>query len=314
MTNCNTRNTIILLAIFIFTLHLFLAGENIVKVKVIEISEGDLFTAQGIDDSQEFKIRIYGIDSPEQGQNYFEEAKKILSDLIKDKEVNIDILTQDSIGNKVAHVQTDDATNVEELMVKEGYAWWDEENAKEAIELKKLCAEAIRQKKGLWADMSPLSPWDYRRGKGLAQITYKVEKKEEKKTEEKEEKKVLKAKGNEVYKGTFSTSNAPFVDVSKINFNEVKVDPNELLSKHLPTVAKDSSGNAIGLAVPNINQIPYANALGFQDGDIISSVNGIQINDFSQIMPIYEQLKGVKELSVQVIRNGKPITLNFRLP
>ncbi len=301
-------------SILVFSVAIQSVAGELFQCKVKDILEGDSFLAEAIGDSpQELKIRIYGVDSPDEGQNFYEEAKQYLKGLIGEKEVEVESLTKDNLGYQVSNVRTEDGEDISEVLVKEGYAWWDEENAKDAITLKKLCAEAIRQKKGLWAYSSPLAPWDYRRGKGLTQISYKMEKKEEAKKEE-EEKVVLKAKGNEVYKGTFPSANTPYVDVSKINFNDTKIDPNQLLMKHTPTVARDETGKPIGLAVPNINQIPYANALGFQDGDIISSVNGYPITDFSQVMPLYEKLKGVKELSVQVIRGGRPTTLYFRIP
>lgn len=303
------------LILIIFTIVNLGQAEELIKCKVTEILEGDSFVAQTTGDNTEtIKIRVYGVDSPDEGQNFYEEAKQFLKGLIGDKQVEIEVLTTDNLEYRVCNVKTEAENNVSEVLIKEGYAWWDEENAKDVLTLKKLCAEAIRQKKGLWSDTTPLAPWDYRKSKGLTQITYKTEKKEEPEKEKTDEKVVLKAKGNEVYKGTFSSSNVPYIDASKINFNETKIDPNQLLMKHTPTVARDASGKPIGLAVPNINQIPYANALGFQDGDIVASVNGFPITDFSQVMPLYEKLKGVKELNIQVIRGGKPVNIPIRLP
>ncbi len=306
--------TFVIVILFIFSIVNAAQSEEKAKCKVIEVLEGDSFVAQTTgDNSQTMKIRIYGVDSPEEGQNFYTEAKQFLKEKIGDKEVDIEILTTDNLDYRVCNVLTEDGENISEILIKEGYAWWDDENAKDALTLKKLCAEAIREKKGLWADTSPLSPRDYRKSKGLTQISYKTEKKVEEKKESEKEKTVLKAKGNEVYTGTFS-STVPVIDASKINFNDTKIDPQQLLMKHTPTVARDETGKPIGLAVPNINQIPYANAFGFQDGDIISSVNGYPITDFSQALPLYEKLKGVKELNVQIIRGGKPINIPIRLP
>lgn len=306
--------TFVIVILFIFSIVNAAQSEEKAKCKVIEVLEGDSFVAQTTgDNSQTMKIRIYGVDSPEEGQNFYTEAKQFLKEKIGDKEVDIEILTTDNLDYRVCNVLTEDGENISEILIKEGYAWWDDENAKAALTLKKLCAEAIREKKGLWADTSPLSPRDYRKSKGLTQISYKTEKKVEEKKESEKEKTVLKAKGNEVYTGTFS-STVPVIDASKINFNDTKIDPQQLLMKHTPTVARDETGKPIGLAVPNINQIPYANAFGFQDGDIISSVNGYPITDFSQALPLYEKLKGVKELNVQIIRGGKPINIPIRLP
>ncbi|MGC8739089.1 MAG: thermonuclease family protein [Candidatus Hydrogenedens sp.] len=305
----------VLVVLFVSLIAKTIQSEESAKCKVMDILEGDSFVAQTSgDNSQAIKIRIYGVDSPEEGQKFYAEAKQFLKEKIGDKEVDVEILTTDNLDYRVCNVFTEEGDNLSEILIKEGYAWWDDENAKDALTLKKLCAEAIREKKGLWADTSPLAPRDYRKSKSLTQISYKTEKKVDEKKEEEKEKTVLKAKGNEVYTGTFSASNMPYIDASKINFNETKIDPSQLLMQHTPTVARDESGKPIGLAVPNINQIPYANALGFKDGDIISSVNGYPITDFSQAMPLYEKLKGVKELNVQVIRGGKPINIPIRLP
>ncbi len=310
------KNVLIYSATFLILLPL-ISRSDVITGKVQEVLEGDTLTVKLEGSENTEKIRIYGIDAPDEGQKFFEESKKFLTENINNKEVKVEILTEDNQGFKVAKIYMDNEQPIGNMIIKEGYAWWDEENAKEETELKKLCASAIREKKGLWADPTPLAPWDYRKSKGLPEIKYAVHtttKEKEPKEEKKEEPKVLKAKGNEVYKGTFSSSGQPYIDISKIQFDTKGIDPNQLLMNHMPTVAKDASGNPIGLAVPNISQIPYATMLGFQDGDIITSVNGIPIRDFSQIMPLYEQLKGVKELSVQVLRNGQPTTLNFRLP
>ncbi|MCX8063779.1 MAG: thermonuclease family protein [Candidatus Hydrogenedentes bacterium] len=315
------RGKILLLSV-ILCLYLTPPSSNLFAEKILskvqEILEGDIFTIKVENSDRIEKVRIYGIDTPDEGQNFYKESKQYLTDILLNKDIQLDILAQDNQGYKVAKVTlSEKGDSISEIMIKEGYAWWDEENAKDAIELKKLCAEAIRQKKGLWNDPAPLAPWDYRKSKGLPDVRYAVTTTatEEKSTDEKkEEPKVLKAKGDEVYKGTFSSSGAPYIDVSKIQFDTKNIDPNQLLMNHMPTVAKDPAGNPIGLAVPNISQIPYATMLGFQDGDIITSVNGVPIRDFSQVMPLYEQFKGVKELSVQILRNGQPTTLYFRLP
>jgi len=49
--------------------------------KVVGIADGDTFTML-TEDKQRIKVRVYGIDCPESGQDYGNIAKKFTSDLI----------------------------------------------------------------------------------------------------------------------------------------------------------------------------------------------------------------------------------------
>ena len=130
-----------------------------------------------------------------------------------------------------------------------------------------------------------------------------AEKKEEPK---KDEPKKVSAKGNEEYIGTF---NVP----ADIKLPE-GVTPEALLVKHMPSIAKDASGNPIGMAIPNISGIPFATQFGFKDGDIISNVNGIPVQDPAAVMGMAPQFKDVKQFNVQVLRGGKPMNLTINVP
>ncbi len=162
---------------------------------------------------------------------------------------------------------------------------------------------------------APLSPADYRRSKGLEPVVYAqageaVAAAPQKTESAEEEPKSISAKGDAVYTG------GRVVNVGDIKFDKelTEADGLALLSKHMPTVATDANGNPIGLAVPNISQIPYASALGFQDGDIIAGVNGEPLTSMNQIMGMIERHKNSKTLNVQIIRGGRPETVTFNIP
>ena len=258
-------------------------------------------------------IRLYGVDAPEPGQKEADEAKKLVTDAVTGQTVNVEVLTQDNLGVSVAVVTLADGRNLSHGLLESGLAWWDIGNVPEDRELKKLHATAIAAGKGIWADPAPLAPWDFRGSHGGEQFKYRVkaaeetapaaEKKEEPK---KEEVKKVSAKGNEEYIGTFSIPpNAKLPD---------NVDPNQLLIQHMPSIAKDASGNSIGMSIPDISGIPFATQLGFKDGDVISSVNGVPLQDPSQIMALAPQFKDTKQFNVQVIRGGKPMNLTINVP
>ena len=77
-------------------------SEETLQCKVTEVLEGDIFVAQTVEDNpRTIKLRIWGIDAPEEGQHYFEEAKKFLTELISDKNVKIELLTTDNLNEEV---------------------------------------------------------------------------------------------------------------------------------------------------------------------------------------------------------------------
>ena len=257
-------------------------------------------------------IRLYGVDAPESGQPHADEAKKLVTAAVTGQPVKVDVLTKDNLGVAVAMVTLSDGRNLSHTLLEAGLAWWDLANAPDDRDLKKLHALAIAAGKNIWADAAPLAPWDFRSSHGGEQFKYSVKPKEavapaEKKEDvKKEEVKKVSAKGNEEYIGAF---NVP----ADIKLPE-GVTPEALLVQHMPSIAKDASGKPIGMSIPNISGIPYAKQFGFQDGDIISQVNGMPVQDPAAIMGMAPQFKDVKQFNVQVLRGGKPMSLTINVP
>lgn len=284
-------------------------GETI-SGTVTAVQSGDLIT---IDQNGVSKtVRLYGVACPETGQPYADKAKEYVSGKVLNKEVSVEIKASDSEGRAVGAVVGKDYVNLNQSLLEAGLAWWDNQNAEKDSALKNLNAKALASKTGLWAEAAPLAPWDYRAGHGLKEAKYSAETKQEAApAAKKEETKVLSAKGTEVYTGGGRVINVKDIKFDK---NLTEQDGMALLAQHIPTVAKDASGKAVGLAVPNINEIPYASAFGLQDGDVISGVNGQPLTDFSQVMPMVQSLKDAQQINVQILRGGQPsvITVNLR--
>lgn len=261
-------------------------------------------------DGKAVDVRLYGVDAPETGQPFADQAKQAVTAALGGAQVRVDELTTDNLGITVAIVFAGE-TNLGSLLVSEGLAWYDDRNAPGDRELKKLNAQAIAGGKGLWADAAPLAPWDFRRSHGGEQFSYSLKPKEEPKPEvseemKAEEPKTLSAKGDQEYRDNFTIPRDAKLPEG--------VNETTLLMKHMPRIEMDASGKPLGFTAANISQIPYAKELGFQDGDIISNVNGIQVTDMAQIMSLAPQFAGVKEFNVTVIRGGKPLTRTIRVP
>ena len=127
--------------------------------KAISISDGDTFTLL-TEQKEQIKIRLYGIDCPEKGQPFGNAAKKYLSLLISTKEVQVIDKGLDRYGRTIGMTIVS-GTKVNELMLKEGYAWhykqYDHNSIWDVYE-----NNARKLRKALWADENPIEPWSWR--------------------------------------------------------------------------------------------------------------------------------------------------------
>ena len=151
------KKTIILF--FILTLSLF---SQTITGKVTYVSDGDTIHLQTA--GQKYKIRFYGIDTPEKSQSFGLEAKEFTHNKIFGKIVEVEIKDTDRYGRKVGIVHYDKGKDLNFELVKNGYAWWYEQYARNDQQLKMAQDYAERNKLGLWAESNPTAPWDYRKG------------------------------------------------------------------------------------------------------------------------------------------------------
>lgn len=300
------------------------------KYSVVSVQEGDLFTIK--DGASDVEVRLYGADAPEQGQPYFDESRAYVEGAIKGKEVALDAVTADEDGHPVVVVRGTEGGVLHETMVEKGLAWWDNINVPENHTLSRLNATAIGAGAGLFKDATALTPWDYRKSKGLKPVHYLREKKEAPvAAAPKEEPKVLKAKGegksseDPAYMKRAeaktdpgpTTAPAPALGpgaLAGLPVDTGDVDVGGLIAVHQPRIASDAAGNPIGFTADNISGIPYAAQLGFRDGDIVTSVNGYPIKSEFDAFGLVQTLKDVKQFNVTLLRNGQPTTLNINVP
>jgi micrococcal nuclease len=134
--------------------------------RVVGISDGDTLTVLKADKTQA-KIRLNGIDAPESGQDFGSRAKQAASELSFGKEVTIHPTDTDRYGRTVADVILPDGKSLNRELVGRGMAWWYRQYAPADKELERLETEAKAAKRGLWAQPSPVPPWEFRKGKGV---------------------------------------------------------------------------------------------------------------------------------------------------
>lgn len=163
------------LLLLLFTLPSF-AAETTLTGKVMKITDGDTVVIGPIEDGAFFKCRLYGIDAPETskygrrgrmlkpGQPYGEESARELKQLILGETVNVTLTGAKTYKREVCRIFKNDMdVNLE--MVKQGYAWaymhyLDRPYASEYIDAE----TAAREKHlGLWQDVNPTPPWEFRK-------------------------------------------------------------------------------------------------------------------------------------------------------
>lgn len=130
------------------------------EVTVIGIIDGDTYDV--LIDNKSVRIRMFGIDAPERGMPYYKVSKKKLSELCFNKMVKLQVKNKDRNGRTVAIAYLEDGTNINLEMIKEGLAWHYTKYSDD-IEFANAEATARQERKGLWADESPIAPWEIRK-------------------------------------------------------------------------------------------------------------------------------------------------------
>lgn len=137
------------------------------KGRVVHIADGDTITVLDADKVQH-KIRLAGIDAPERSQAFGRRSRESLADLAANRVVIVETTKRDRYGRWVGKVLADGRDiNVEQI--RRGLAWFYRHYESELTDSDQQIydraeTDAKSSRRGLWADSSPVAPWDFRRG------------------------------------------------------------------------------------------------------------------------------------------------------
>ncbi|MBF0128045.1 MAG: thermonuclease family protein [Magnetococcales bacterium] len=125
--------------------------------EVVQVTDGDsLIVMRG---REKVKIRLSGIDAPEHGQPFAEEAKRFLKERVRGKAVQVEEKERDRYGRLVARVRRPgDDEDLSHALVRAGLAWQHKYFSRDAG-LKALERAAREQRVGLWSQPDPTPPW-----------------------------------------------------------------------------------------------------------------------------------------------------------
>jgi micrococcal nuclease len=130
---------------------------------VVSVLDGD--TIEVLHNTHPERVRLSGIDCPEKGQAFGNNAKHAASRLVFGKEVTLHTHGLDKYGRTLGDVFLRDGMNVNQELVKQGWCWWYRKYAPGDTGLEGLEKEARGNKRGLWADPTPVPPWVYRKAR-----------------------------------------------------------------------------------------------------------------------------------------------------
>ena len=139
----------------------FAASGKTLEGKVTRVADGD--TIRVTDGERRYQVRLERIDAPESRQDYGYEATVYLDKRIGGKTVKVEWQKKDPYGRILGIVYLD-GVDINLEMVATGNAWHYAhfDQTPEYAEAEKS-ARAARL--GLWADESPINPYDFRRGR-----------------------------------------------------------------------------------------------------------------------------------------------------
>lgn len=143
-------------------------------VRVVTVSDGDTVRIIKQNKSQS-TVRIAGIDAPEKNQPFGLKSKDFASKLLLGKVFTFRCSGKDKYGRLLGDFSNQSFT-FSQSMVETGNAWWYRKYAPNEKQLERAENMARKSRIGLWADSSPIAPWDWRHG-GAAKYNLALSKK-----------------------------------------------------------------------------------------------------------------------------------------
>ncbi|MDP1537662.1 MAG: thermonuclease family protein [Burkholderiales bacterium] len=145
--------------------------------RVIHVADGDTLTVLD-EHNRQHRIRLAGIDAPERRQPFGKRATAELASLAKNKMVTVDWNKADRYHRLIGVVRVapsgcaicKPSVDVGLELISNGLAWhyraYAREQTVEERQQYRLAESAARAgHAGLWAEDSPMPPWDWRRAR-----------------------------------------------------------------------------------------------------------------------------------------------------
>lgn len=141
-------------------------GQNTFSGRVVKVSDGDTIQVQALVGEKPIKVRLAGIDAPENRQPFSEHSRRALAEIVAGKTVTVEWFKKDKYGRLVGKVTIQDV-DAGLALVRSGLAWHYKQYAREQSSADRIAyaaAEVAARAKGigLWKEPRPDPPWEWR--------------------------------------------------------------------------------------------------------------------------------------------------------
>lgn len=130
---------------------------------VVHVWDGDTIDFRSIH-GETVRVRLWGLDAPEHGQMGFRGSRRALITLLEKQPLSVQVVAMDKYGRAVAKVRNGERCLVNEIMIRDGWAWWYRRYCKRELRLAALEHEARKERRGIWQWSGNVEPWLWRRG------------------------------------------------------------------------------------------------------------------------------------------------------
>lgn len=138
-------------------------------VRVVSVQDGDSLVAraaQGMNNG-EFRVRLYAIDAPEHDQEYGQEARDYLWRMVWNRtDLMLEPVDTDQHGRLVGvlyYRAMNRRRSINRLMVERGLAYRYSRYGGHGLGLEQAEENARRRRRGVWASVNQVAPWEHRR-------------------------------------------------------------------------------------------------------------------------------------------------------
>ena len=135
------------------------SNPRVFQGKVVSVADGDTFTV--LWNQNQIRVRLEGIDCPEKGQPFGNNAKQAVSNLVFGKVVRVEEQSKDRYKRSIARVYLPDGSSVNEEMLRIGMAWHYKKYSSDAL-YARLEQQSRNARRGLWSGANPIAPWEWR--------------------------------------------------------------------------------------------------------------------------------------------------------
>lgn len=141
-------------------------SDDLLTARVVGVASGDSISVLE-PENKLIKLRLHGIDCPEEGQPFGEKAKQFTAEQCFGKIVMYRLVGIDRFDRTIATVFLEDGRELNLEILKAGYAWYFQQYLGRQ-DYADAEAEARKAGAGLWGDKDPTAPWEWRQEKRKA--------------------------------------------------------------------------------------------------------------------------------------------------